>query len=179
MPLNYYTNNWGDKNSISKIYKDIRQSRAWYVRLEANSGPRTKGVPTNNQRGRGSGPCLLWGGLDMSRHIVSTALLVRVQCFRKNLYKVPEGPSTRPIVFSMINGSYFRFRRCLTILELDKTKFASHWPSSTCWLYHRVRDSFRNIFLKRYVTKFRQQVRVLPEELSKCFPKLVMSVTLC
>ena len=44
-------------------------------------------VPTNNERGRRSGPCRLCGGLDKARHIVSTALLVRVQCFRKGLYK--------------------------------------------------------------------------------------------
>ena len=81
---------------------------------ELNS--RTKGVPTNDQRGRGSGPCLLWGGLDMSRHIVPTALLVRVQCFRKDLCKAVEGPSTRPIDLSMITGSYFRRQRRLTIL---------------------------------------------------------------
>ena len=27
--------------------------------LYANSGPKAEGVPTNNQRGRGSGPCRL------------------------------------------------------------------------------------------------------------------------
>ena len=48
----------GDKNRISKIYKDIHQSRLYSTRREASSGSRTKGVPTNNQRGRGSGPCL-------------------------------------------------------------------------------------------------------------------------
>ena len=47
-----------------------------------------EGVPTNNQRGRRSGPCRLWGGLDKARHIVPTALLVRVQCFRKSLEEV-------------------------------------------------------------------------------------------
>ena len=59
--------------------------------LEASSGPRTKGVPTNNQRGRGSGPCLLWRGLDKARHIVPNALFVRVQCFRNDLYKAVKG----------------------------------------------------------------------------------------
>ena len=39
----------GDKISISKLYKDIRQSRLCSTRLEASSGPRTKGVLTNNQ----------------------------------------------------------------------------------------------------------------------------------
>ena len=77
-------------------------------------------VPTNNQRGRRSGPCRLWGGLDKARHIVPTALLVRVQCFRKSLHKAVQGPSTRPIVVSMINGLYCRRRRCLTIFEPEK-----------------------------------------------------------
>ena len=82
-----------------------------------------EGVPTNNQRGRRSGPCRLWGGLDKARHIVPTALLVRVQCFRKSLHKAVQGPSTRPIVVSMINGSYCRRRRRLTIFEPDEMKF--------------------------------------------------------
>ena len=59
-----------------------------------------------------------------SRHIVPNALLVIVQCVKKDIYMAVEGPSTRPIVLSMINGSYFRRR--LTILEPDETKFASH-----------------------------------------------------
>ena len=54
--------------------------------LYASSGPKAEGVPTNNQRGRGSGPCRLWGGLDKARHIVPTALLVRVQHY--TYYKV-------------------------------------------------------------------------------------------
>ena len=56
----------------------------------------------------------------MARHIVPTVLLVRVQCFIKGSYKaVQGGPSTRPIVLSMINGSYCRRRRRLTIFEHD------------------------------------------------------------
>ena len=44
--------------------------------LYASSGPKAEGVPTNNQRGRGSGPCRLWGGLDKApsyipNHLVS------------------------------------------------------------------------------------------------------------
>ena len=81
-----------------------------------------EGVPTNNQRGQRSGPCRLRGGLDKARHIVPTALLVRVQCFRKGSYKA-EGPSTRPIVLSMITGSYCHRRRRLTIFEPDEKKF--------------------------------------------------------
>ena len=92
--------------------------------LYASSGPKAEGVPTNNQRGRGSGPCRLWGGLDKARHIVPTALLVRVQRFRNDLYKAVKGPSTRPIVLSMIAGSYWRRRRRFTIFEPDEMKFA-------------------------------------------------------
>ena len=39
--------------------EDIHQSRLCSARLEASSGPKTKGVPTNNQRGRGSVTSLL------------------------------------------------------------------------------------------------------------------------
>ena len=35
--------------------------------------------------------CLLWGGLDKSRYIVPNALLVRVQCFRTDMYNAEEG----------------------------------------------------------------------------------------
>ena len=77
--------------------------------LYASSGPKAEGVPTNNQRGRGSWPCRLWGGLDKARHIVPTALLVRVQRFRNDLYKAVKGPSTRPIVLLMIE----HYHRCI------------------------------------------------------------------
>ena len=82
-----------------------------------------EGVPTNNQRGQRSGPCRLLGGLDKADHIVPTALLVRVQCVRKGLYKAVEGPSTRPIILLMITGSYCRHRRSCTIFEPDEMKF--------------------------------------------------------
>ena len=60
-----------------------------------------------------------------SCHIVPTVLLVRVQCPRKDLYKAVEGPSTRPIVISMITESYFLLRKGLTISEPDETKSAT------------------------------------------------------
>ena len=108
-----------------------------------------EGDPNNNQRGRRSGPCRLWGGLDKARHIIPTDLLVRVQCFRKSLYKAVQGPSTRPIVLSMINGSYCRRRRRLTIFEPDEMKFGvsltllstpAH-ASPTAWLEPRVKHT--------------------------------------
>ena len=78
-----------------------------------------EGVPTNNQRGQRSGPCRLCGGLDKARHIVPTGLFVRVQCFWKGSYKAVEGPGTRPIVLSMITGSYCRRRKRLIIFESE------------------------------------------------------------
>ena len=93
--------------------------------LYASSGQKAERVSTNNQGGRGSGPCRLWGILDKARHIVPTALLARVQRFRNDLHKAVKGPSTKPIVLSMIAGSYWRSRRRLTIFEPDKMKFAS------------------------------------------------------
>ena len=82
-----------------------------------------EGVPTNNQNGRISGPCRLLGGLDKARHIVQTGFLVRVQCFRKGLYKTVEGPSTRLIVLSMLNWSCYRRRRRLIIFESNEMTF--------------------------------------------------------
>ena len=80
----------------------------------------------SNRHTRGSGPCLLWRGLEKSRHIVPTTLLVRVQCFRKDLNKVVEGPSTSPIFLSMVLSTskafdYFRARR-------DEIRFALDPP---------------------------------------------------
>ena len=91
--------------------------------LYASSGPKAEEVPTNNQRWRGSGPCRLWGGLAKARHIVPTALFVRMQRLRNDLYKDVKGPSTRPIVLSMIAGSYWRRRRRFTIFEPDEMKY--------------------------------------------------------
>ena len=129
-----------------------------------------EGVLTNNQRGRRAGPCRLWGGLDKARHIVPTALLVRVQCFRKGLYKAVEGPNTRLIALLMINGSYCRRLRRLTIFEPDEMKLltnpkifctvtfisfhdafstqAGDWPpmivktGSQCYTFHAVGNQF-------------------------------------
>ena len=151
--------------------------------LYASSGPKAEVIPTNNQRGRGSGPCRLWGGLDKARHIVPTALLVRVQRFRNDLYKAVKGPSTRPIVLSMIAGSYWRRRRRFTIFRArrDEIRFAFDPPKfvNKITVEDRVSDSLWNIILKRYFTKFGQKFRVWPKELPKRFPKLVISVTLC
>ena len=96
--------------------------RLFSARLEASSGLMAEGVPTNNQRGRISEPCRLWGSLDKARHIVPTALLVRVQRSRKGLYKSEEEQNTRPKVHSIISGSYCRRRR-LTIFEPDEMIF--------------------------------------------------------
>ena len=81
--------------------------------LYARSGPKAEGVPTNNHRGRGLGPCRLWGGLDKARHIIPIALLVRVQRIRNALYKAVKGPGTRPMVHAMFVGSFRRPLNCL------------------------------------------------------------------
>ena len=62
-----------------------------------------------------------------ARHIVPTALLVRVQCLRNNLVKAVEGPSTRPlddlrvILPTSQAFDYFRARS-------DKIRFAFDPP---------------------------------------------------
>ena len=100
--------------------------------LYASAGPKAEGVPTNNQRGRGSGPCRLWGGLDKARHIVPTALLDRVQRFRNDLYKAVKGPNTRPIVLSMIAGSKLVIRSSSVIGS--KVGVMSDNPRQFFWL---------------------------------------------
>ena len=132
--------------------------------LYASLGSKAERVPTNNQRGRGSGPFRLWGGLDKARHIVPTALLVRVQCFRKYLYKAVKGPSTRPIFLSMIVGRLRRF----TIFGPNKMKFANSlrlWPSLVCRQDDRRRPG--EWFLSEHIVEtifstFGQKFRVWP-----------------
>ena len=115
---------------------------------------------------------LLWGSFWKARFIVPTALLVRVQGAMKDMYKIVEGPSTKPLVLSMVTGSYLQRRRRLTIYEPDEMKFAAPLmlPSFRLDLVQeRVTNSFRYmyIFLKQYFTKLGQKLRVWPEELSK------------
>ena len=95
----------------------------------------------NNQRGRR-------GGLDKARHIVPTVLLVRVQCFRKSLYKAVQGPSTRPIVLSMINGSYCRRRRRLTIFEPDEMNTTLRISRLSCVTCHVPKYIHPDSFLR-------------------------------
>ena len=82
-----------------------------------------EGVPTNNQRRRRSGPCRLWGGLDKARHIVPTALLVRVQCFRKSLHKAVQGPST---TLESYTGE-------VVFLKYIQTIHVSQWIKKSRW----------------------------------------------
>ena len=77
-------------------------------------------VSTNTQRGKSSGSCRLCRGLDKAHHVVLIASIVRVNASRKSLHMAVEGPSTRPVVFSMIPGSYCRRRRRFTIFVSDK-----------------------------------------------------------
>ena len=113
-------------------------------------------VPTNNQRGRRSGPCRLWEGLDKARHIVPTALLVRVQCFRKGLHKAVDGPITRPIFLSVITGSYCRRRRRFTISNKTRWNALCIWSSLVCKLDYRRRQGERFILTHILGTKYHQ-----------------------
>ena len=67
---------------------------------------------------------------DKARHIVPTALVVRVQRLRDDLYNAVEGPSTRPFVLSMITGSYFRRPKAFDYFRArrDEIRFAFDPP---------------------------------------------------
>ena len=49
------------------------------------------------------------------------------------MYKAVEGPSTRPIVLSKIDGSYIRRRRRLTIFESDEMEFGVSLTLRSFW----------------------------------------------
>ena len=55
-----YTNMYSNIRVYQKyLVTPIKVGCASTRSLYASSGPKTEGVPTNNQRGRGSGPCRL------------------------------------------------------------------------------------------------------------------------
>ena len=83
--------------------------------LYVSSRPRAEDVPTNIQRGRGSGLWIRLESLGKSRHIVPNVLLVVGQRSRKDQYKTVEGTSARLILLSVIIRLYFRRRRRFTI----------------------------------------------------------------
>ena len=85
--INIYSNIIVYQKYIGTSIKEGCATRSLY----ASSDPKAEGVSTNNQMGLGSGPCRLLGGFDKLRHIVPTALLVRVQRLRSDLYKAVKG----------------------------------------------------------------------------------------
>ena len=143
-----------------------------------------EGVPTNNQNGRRSGPCRLWGGLDKARHTVPIALLVRVQCFRKGTYKAEEGPSTRPLVLSMISGIYCRHRIRLSIFEPDEMKlgvsltfldWVCFWPSSEIIPHNQVKHVLSK-WIRTFNYEGHSETNVIPTislQKREFFPKLI------
>ena len=139
------------KTLYQRYTKTSTRVRLCSARLEVSSGPRAQGDPTNNQRGRGSGPFLLWRGLDQSRNIlvVSTALLVRVQCFSKDLDNDVEGPSTRHTVLSMITESYFDVEGVKLFYSPTRRNSLRLWSSLVWSLDHRRRLDER--FLQKYI----------------------------
>ena len=92
-------------------------------------------------------PDWLWGGLDKSRHIIPTTLLV--QCFRKDLYKAVDGQNK--------DISSSRWSLCHTF-EFDGVKLFSSptrlnslriWPSLVCSLDQRRRMGEK--FLQKHI----------------------------
>ena len=59
--------------------------------LYTSYGQKAVGVPTNKKRVQSSGSCRICGDLDKARHVVLTALLVKVQYLRKRLDIAVEG----------------------------------------------------------------------------------------
>ena len=113
---------------------------------------------------------------DKARHIVPTALLVRVQRFRKDLCKAVKGLITRLIVLSMITVSYWRRRRRFTIFERrDEIASLAFDPPlfvDKITVGDTEVDSFWYIYLKLYCTKFGQTFRGWPKEFPNDFRSL-------
>ena len=108
------------------MYKAIRKSWFCSVRLKAISGPKNERVPTNKQRGRGSGHSLLLGGLDKSRHIVPNRLVSRSAMFKKRYVqgcRKAKHKTLRPIDDHLV---IFSSSKAFDYFKPDKTKFASH-----------------------------------------------------
>ena len=114
-------------------------------------GRRPGGVLTNNQKGRGSGPCLLWVALDKASHIVPIALLFGALRVREALFEhiAIEGTSTALIVISMFNGSYCRRRERLSIFIPTIGNSVRVRPSIFCRVDHCRRPSER--VLQRHI----------------------------
>ena len=66
----WYTNIYSDMVVYQKYIGTSIKVGCATRSLYASSGPKAERVQNNNQRGRGSGPCRLCGGLDKARHIV-------------------------------------------------------------------------------------------------------------
>ena len=98
---NQYKNINGDKNSISKISSDIRQSSLCINETVNTSKLRSKGWRIPNKQSER--PFLLWRGLNKSSHLVRTTSLFIVQRSMEDLYTAVEGPSKRPIKILILN----------------------------------------------------------------------------
>ena len=81
----------------------------------------------------------------------------------------------------MINRSYCRCRRRLTIFNQDEIKLMSLLTLLNCRPDHRrlVERFVLNFILETILNQIWQKFGVWSEELSKCFTKLVNSVTPC
>ena len=109
----------------------------------SNLSASAKGVPTNNQRGRGSEPCLLLGGLDKIRYMLSPHRLLSqgvvkklVQCYGMANHITLDD---QRVILSTSRA----FRR-LPIFEHDAQRL---WPSSV-WTIDRRRRAGELFLLK-------------------------------
>ena len=90
--------------------------------LYASSGPKAEGVPTNNQRGWGSGPCEPLRRFRQGPSYSPYRLVSQSATLKEWSVK---GFGTRPVVLSMITGAYWRCRRRFTIFDPNEMKFVS------------------------------------------------------
>ena len=142
-----------------------------------------KEVATYNQRGRRSGPCRILSGFGKALHIVPTALLVRVQCFRKGMYIDVQGPSAKPTVLAMIKWAKMSSSKAFNYFLPDEMKFAVPFIHLACQLDHRKRPNewflLTHILETDISSKFRQKLIVRFKGCSKCLSMLVISITMC
>ena len=103
------------------------QGRLCSTHLEANAGLMAERVPTNNQRGRRSGPCRLWGGLDKARHIVPAACTIM---YNHNLWYVH-----CMMYFCFIINVCLRYYSVCEIGDVDMKHcvLIHFWMQRNCW----------------------------------------------
>ena len=135
----------GDKNSISKIYKDIRQNMLCSARLEASSGPKTKEVPAKISEGTKIGalsPLRRFGQVQLYSRLVSQSGMLQersVQGCRRAKHKTNSPLDDNWVIFLISKAcDYFRARRDEICFTFDLLQFVDQIT-----IEDQVKDSFR------------------------------------